>query len=74
MIIIIIFFFLFFFFKATYSRLCIILGFVLGFLQTVGQFKESHERCLQCGLLLAEQDQNPVARHFGLQLIEHMVK
>ena len=47
---------------------------MLGFLQTVGQFKESHENCLQCGLLLAEQDQNPVARHFGLQLIEHMVK
>jgi len=52
----------------------LMLWYLCGVLQTLHQFKESDERCLQCGSLLAVQDQNPIARHFGLQLIETVVR
>ena len=41
--------------------------------QAIADFKEKHPLCMNCGFQLAE-DQNPVARHFGLQLIEDFVK
>lgn len=41
--------------------------------QRIEDFKEQSPHCLQCGFRLA-QEQDPIVRHFGLQLIEHFVK
>ncbi|CAN2387514.1 Exportin 1-like protein [Pristimantis euphronides] len=37
-------------------------------------FKETSPVCVPCGLQLAEKSQPPVVRHFGLQVLEHVVK
>ncbi|KAM5163438.1 exportin-5 [Mantella aurantiaca] len=37
-------------------------------------FKESCPMCVPCGLQLAEKTQPPLIRHFGLQVLEHVVK
>ncbi|XP_075060596.1 exportin-5 [Mixophyes fleayi] len=37
-------------------------------------FKEKCPVCVPCGLQLAEKTQPPVIRHFGLQVLEHVVK
>ncbi|XP_063774861.1 exportin-5 [Pseudophryne corroboree] len=37
-------------------------------------FKEECTVCVPCGLQLAEKSQPPVIRHFGLQVLEHVVK
>ncbi|KAM4772449.1 exportin-5 [Rhinophrynus dorsalis] len=37
-------------------------------------FKENNPDCVVCGLHLAEKTQLPVIRHFGLQVLEHVVK
>ncbi|XP_040207688.1 exportin-5 isoform X2 [Rana temporaria] len=37
-------------------------------------FKETCPVCVPCGLHLAEKTQPPVVRHFGLQVLEHVVK
>ncbi|KAM4692893.1 exportin-5 isoform 2-T2 [Discoglossus pictus] len=37
-------------------------------------FKEKCPDCVPCGLHLAERTQPPVVRHFGLQVLEHVVK
>ncbi|XP_073484789.1 exportin-5-like [Aquarana catesbeiana] len=37
-------------------------------------FKETSPMCVPCGLHLAEKTQPPVIRHFGLQVLEHVVK
>ncbi|KAM3930737.1 exportin-5 [Leptodactylus fuscus] len=37
-------------------------------------FKEKCPVCVPCGLQLAEKSQLPVVRHFGLQVLEHVVK
>ncbi|XP_063048252.1 exportin-5 [Engraulis encrasicolus] len=38
------------------------------------EFKEKCPFCVQCGLQLSDQAQNPVIRHFGLQVLEHAIK
>ncbi|KAL2083565.1 hypothetical protein ACEWY4_021338 [Coilia grayii] len=38
------------------------------------EFKEKCPFCVQCGLQLSDQTQNPVIRHFGLQILEHAIK
>nr|AMN88365.1 XPO5 [Mytilus galloprovincialis] len=42
--------------------------------QILEEFKESSPYCVQCGLKLSQYYDNPVARHFGLQLLEHSIK
>ncbi|KAM4041690.1 exportin-5 [Anomaloglossus baeobatrachus] len=37
-------------------------------------FKETCPVCVPCGLQLAEKSQPPLIRHFGLQVLEHVVK
>ncbi|CAH2256592.1 exportin-5 isoform X3 [Pelobates cultripes] len=37
-------------------------------------FKENCPLCVPCGLKLAEKMQLPVVRHFGLQVLEHVIK
>ncbi|XP_076324689.1 exportin-5-like protein Ranbp21 [Tachypleus tridentatus] len=37
-------------------------------------FKENSPLCVQCGLQLTNKDYSSVVRHFGLQLIEHVIK
>uniref|UniRef100_A0A8C5MZE0 Exportin 5 n=1 Tax=Leptobrachium leishanense TaxID=445787 RepID=A0A8C5MZE0_9ANUR len=37
-------------------------------------FKENCAVCVPCGLRLAEKVQLPVVRHFGLQVLEHVIK
>ncbi|XP_040286763.1 exportin-5 [Bufo bufo] len=37
-------------------------------------FKEKCPVCVPCGLQLAERSHPPVVRHFGLQVLEHVVK
>ncbi|XP_068183178.1 exportin-5 [Antennarius striatus] len=38
------------------------------------QFKESSTLCVPCGLQLADRTQPAVVRHFGLQILEHVIK
>ncbi|XP_041920713.1 exportin-5 [Alosa sapidissima] len=38
------------------------------------EFKEKCPFCVQCGLQLSDRTQNPVIRHFGLQILEHVIK
>ncbi|KAM4607212.1 exportin-5 [Polymixia lowei] len=38
------------------------------------EFKEASPFCVPCGLQLAEKAQTAVVRHFGLQILEHVVK
>lgn len=37
-------------------------------------FKESNSLCVPCGLQLANKAQPAVVRHFGLQILEHVIK
>uniref|UniRef100_A0A8D2IW44 Exportin-5 n=1 Tax=Varanus komodoensis TaxID=61221 RepID=A0A8D2IW44_VARKO len=38
------------------------------------EFKEKSPVCVPCGLKLAEKTQTAIVRHFGLQILEHVVK
>ncbi|XP_053475356.1 exportin-5 isoform X2 [Ictalurus furcatus] len=38
------------------------------------EFKEKCPYCIQCGLQLADKSQTAVVRHFGLQILEHVIK
>ncbi|XP_070590303.1 exportin-5 isoform X2 [Erythrolamprus reginae] len=38
------------------------------------EFKEKSPVCVSCGLKLAEKSQTAIVRHFGLQILEHVVK
>ncbi|KAI2542475.1 exportin 5 [Homo sapiens] len=38
------------------------------------EFKEKCPICVPCGLRLAEKTQVAIVRHFGLQILEHVVK
>uniref|UniRef100_A0A672G2Y2 Exportin-5 n=1 Tax=Salarias fasciatus TaxID=181472 RepID=A0A672G2Y2_SALFA len=38
------------------------------------EFKESNSLCVPCGLQLANKAQPAVVRHFGLQVLEHVIK
>ncbi|VFV47000.1 Hypothetical predicted protein, partial [Lynx pardinus] len=38
------------------------------------EFKEKCPICVPCGLRLAEKTQIAIVRHFGLQILEHVVK
>ncbi|XP_063161472.1 exportin-5 [Candoia aspera] len=38
------------------------------------EFKEKSPVCVPCGLKLAEKSQTAIVRHFGLQILEHVVK
>ncbi|KAF7661800.1 hypothetical protein LDENG_00254150, partial [Lucifuga dentata] len=38
------------------------------------EFKETSSFCVPCGLQLAEKTQTAVVRHFGLQILEHVIK
>ncbi|KAG7263020.1 hypothetical protein CRUP_016795, partial [Coryphaenoides rupestris] len=38
------------------------------------EFKETCAFCVPCGLQLAEKTQTSVVRHFGLQILEHVIK
>uniref|UniRef100_A0A8C9U474 Exportin 5 n=1 Tax=Scleropages formosus TaxID=113540 RepID=A0A8C9U474_SCLFO len=38
------------------------------------EFKEQCPFCVPCGLQLADKSQSPVVRHFGLQILEHVIK
>ncbi|KAJ8384765.1 hypothetical protein AAFF_G00198510 [Aldrovandia affinis] len=38
------------------------------------EFKEKCPFCVPCGLQLADKSQSPIVRHFGLQILEHVVK
>lgn len=38
------------------------------------EFKESNSLCVPCGLQLADKAQPAVVRHFGLQILEHVIK
>ncbi|XP_067093000.1 exportin-5 [Osmerus mordax] len=38
------------------------------------EFKEKCPFCVPCGLQLAEKAQTAVVRHFGLQILEHVIK
>ena len=38
------------------------------------EFKESSSLCVPCGLRLADKAQPAVVRHFGLQILEHVIK
>ncbi|KAI8477689.1 Exportin-5 [Branchiostoma belcheri] len=42
--------------------------------QLCENFKEHSPHCAACGLQLAQKNNNPVIRHFGLQLLEHCAK
>lgn len=37
-------------------------------------FKETSPHCITCGLMLAEKKYPHIVRHFGLQLLEHVVR
>ncbi|XP_058650837.1 exportin-5 isoform X3 [Onychostoma macrolepis] len=43
-------------------------------LKFIEGFKEKSPFCVECGLQLAEKSQTAVVRHFGLQILEHVVK
>uniref|UniRef100_A0A3Q3ET71 Exportin-5 n=1 Tax=Labrus bergylta TaxID=56723 RepID=A0A3Q3ET71_9LABR len=38
------------------------------------EFKETSSYCVTCGLRLADKAQPAVVRHFGLQILEHVIK
>uniref|UniRef100_A0AAQ5YGZ6 Importin N-terminal domain-containing protein n=1 Tax=Amphiprion ocellaris TaxID=80972 RepID=A0AAQ5YGZ6_AMPOC len=38
------------------------------------EFKETSSLCVPCGLQLADKAQPAVVRHFGLQILEHVIK
>lgn len=38
------------------------------------EFKETSAFCVPCGLQLADKAQPAVVRHFGLQILEHVIK
>ncbi|XP_030604531.1 exportin-5 [Archocentrus centrarchus] len=38
------------------------------------EFKETSSLCVPCGLQLADKTQAAVVRHFGLQILEHVIK
>uniref|UniRef100_A0A3B4Y9U3 Exportin-5 n=1 Tax=Seriola lalandi dorsalis TaxID=1841481 RepID=A0A3B4Y9U3_SERLL len=38
------------------------------------EFKETNSFCVPCGLQLADKAQPAVVRHFGLQILEHVIK
>uniref|UniRef100_A0A665TX72 Exportin 5 n=1 Tax=Echeneis naucrates TaxID=173247 RepID=A0A665TX72_ECHNA len=38
------------------------------------EFKETNSMCVPCGLQLADKAQPAVVRHFGLQILEHVIK
>uniref|UniRef100_A0A8D3DNU2 Exportin-5 n=1 Tax=Scophthalmus maximus TaxID=52904 RepID=A0A8D3DNU2_SCOMX len=38
------------------------------------EFKETNSFCVPCGLQLADRAQPAVVRHFGLQILEHVIK
>ncbi|KAF5895633.1 exportin-5 isoform X2, partial [Clarias magur] len=38
------------------------------------EFKEKCPFCIPCGLQLADKSQTAVVRHFGLQILEHVIK
>lgn len=38
------------------------------------EFKETSSLCIPCGLKLADKAHPPVIRHFGLQVLEHVIK
>ncbi|CAJ1067387.1 exportin-5 [Xyrichtys novacula] len=38
------------------------------------EFKETSSLCVPCGLHLADKNQPAVVRHFGLQILEHVIK
>uniref|UniRef100_A0A8D0AGR4 Exportin 5 n=1 Tax=Sander lucioperca TaxID=283035 RepID=A0A8D0AGR4_SANLU len=38
------------------------------------EFKETSTFCVPCGLQLADKAQTAVVRHFGLQILEHVIK
>ncbi|KAI4880521.1 hypothetical protein NFI96_013341 [Prochilodus magdalenae] len=38
------------------------------------EFKEKCPFCVPCGLQLADKSQAAVVRHFGLQILEHVIK
>lgn len=38
------------------------------------EFKETSTLCIQCGLKLADKNHPAVIRHFGLQVLEHVIK
>ncbi|KAG7314070.1 hypothetical protein KOW79_022566 [Hemibagrus wyckioides] len=38
------------------------------------EFKEKCPYCIPCGLQLADKSQTAVVRHFGLQILEHVIK
>ncbi|XP_078592068.1 exportin-5-like [Branchiostoma floridae x Branchiostoma japonicum] len=42
--------------------------------QLCENFKEHSPHCAACGLQLAQKNNNPVIRHFGLQLLEHCAR
>ncbi|KAK7104837.1 exportin-5-like [Littorina saxatilis] len=42
--------------------------------QVCEEFREKSPACLECGLVLAGQQNSPIVRHFGLQLVEHFIK
>ncbi|XP_051945873.1 exportin-5 isoform X2 [Xyrauchen texanus] len=43
-------------------------------LKFIEEFKEKCPFCVDCGLQLVEKSQTAVVRHFGLQILEHVVK
>ncbi|XP_056616495.1 exportin-5 [Triplophysa dalaica] len=43
-------------------------------LKFIEEFKEKCPFCVECGLQLADKSQTAVVRHFGLQILEHVVK
>ncbi|KAG1941606.1 exportin-1 [Pimephales promelas] len=43
-------------------------------LKFIEDFKDKSPFCVECGLQLAEKSQTAVVRHFGLQILEHVVK
>ncbi|XP_076464074.1 exportin-5-like [Babylonia areolata] len=42
--------------------------------QVCEEFREKSPACLECGMILAGQQNSPIIRHFGLQLVEHFIK
>uniref|UniRef100_A0A7N6F791 Importin N-terminal domain-containing protein n=1 Tax=Anabas testudineus TaxID=64144 RepID=A0A7N6F791_ANATE len=38
------------------------------------EFKETNSFCVPCGVQLADKSQPAVVRHFGLQILEHVIK
>lgn len=43
-------------------------------LQFCEEFKDTSSFCVPCGIQLADKAQPSVVRHFGLQILEHVIK